>query len=229
MAVPALLALIAKLIDRSPNRVRAHKCALDFLTAIVAAILLVLAAQPTWAHSRRESNATVTGIAIPSLTHGQMAVISDYRKKILNLAATQSTSQDAPFSRVLNFARIQFAYCMWGLVPYSVKDEASPFNECSHAYLAATKELLIKMSQENPANEQVVELMTQIDMDMVRNNTSLVLCQYSDESFNTADVIKPDFRRVALHPPSFAAFAGFLVIIVGGFFVAARATRVSAR
>ena len=229
MAVPALLALIASSIARSTNRVRARKCALDFFTAIVATILLVLAAQPTWAHSRRESNAPVTGIAIPSLTHGQMAVISAYRKKILNLAAEQSTSQDAPFSRVLNYARIQFSYCMWGLVPYSIKDEASPFNECSHAYLAATKELLIKMSKENPVDEQVAALATLIDMEMVRNNTSLVLCQYSDESFSTADVIRPDFRRVAFHPPSFAAFTAFLAIVVGGFFAAARATRVSAR
>jgi hypothetical protein len=40
-------------------------------------------------------------------------------------------------TRIENYVNLQSFACLWGLVPGSLKDEGSPFNECAHAYLAA--------------------------------------------------------------------------------------------
>jgi len=222
--MPALLAHIAKADCRVEILVRAKVRALLILVAVFSAVLF-LSAQPSAAHSRRADNGPVSGIVIPSLSHGQMAVIADYRRKILKLADAQSPMQDMEFRRVLNYARIQFTYCLWGLAPSSIKDENSPFNECSHAYLAATKALLLEMNEAPFRTEHAAALMSDIDMDMIRNNTSLVLCQYSNETFNTASVIKPDWNRVPFHIPSFAGFAGFTVLIAVGVLLGLRTAR----
>ncbi len=69
-----------------------------------------------------------------------MAVISGYRGAILDLAQRQ-TQTDPTFRRLYNHGNLQYTYCLWGLMPGSLMDEESPFNECSHAYLATTKAL----------------------------------------------------------------------------------------
>ncbi len=190
---------------------------------VAASAILCATMQPAWSHSRRSDTGPARGIAIPNLTHGQMAVIADYRDEILRVAARRQ-EPDMQFRRVLNFANIQFSYCMWGLVPLSVTDEASPFNECSHAYLAATQAVLLRMRGMPGRHGDVDDLVSRIETDMVRNDASLVLCQYSNESFNTANVIRPDWKGLFRHMPSLTAFAAFLLALAGGIAAVIRMT-----
>jgi hypothetical protein len=189
-------------------------CAAAFLCLAVGAFF----SSPAVAHSSRPV-ADDRGIAIPALTHGQMAVIADYRAEILNLAARQAHT-DEPFRRLMNYGAIQYAYCLWGLVPGSLRDEESPFNECSHAYLSAAQALLLHMRTmpgNSPAFQADVEsLMARIDADMVRSGAALVLCQFSNEAFNTASLIRPIWSNVASHPPSLIAFAVLAMGLAAG-------------
>lgn len=72
--------------------------------------------------------------------------MSDYRSGIIDLAS-RAVDTNEPFRRMLNYAEIQYSYCLWGRMPGSVTDEESPFNECAHAYLAATKAVLLSMRE----------------------------------------------------------------------------------
>ncbi len=151
-----------------------------------------------------------SGIPIPSLTHGQMAVVALYRGEIEHLADRQMPT-DATFRRLLNYARIQQTYCLWGLAPGSLSDETSPFNECSHAYLAAFRAVLQHMREMPGGKGAVDELISRMDADMVRRQASFVLCGFSGEPFNTANVLMPDFRGVLSHPPTLASFGTLLL------------------
>lgn len=156
-----------------------------------------------------------------------MAVIDRYRSEILDLAARQAHTDEA-FRRLMNYGAIQYTYCLWGLVPGSLRDEESPFNECSHAYLSAAQALLLymrAMPSNGPAFQADVEaLVSRIDADMVRSGASLVLCRFSGEAFNTASLIRPIWSDVPSHPPSLVAFgvvamglgAGVLGLAGGG-------------
>ncbi len=166
---------------------------------------------------RRGADADVSGIAIASLSHGQMAVIARYRGDILALAARQAQA-DATLHRLLNFGNIQHTYCLWGLVPGSIADEDSPFNECAHAYLSAARELLAHMRATSPDRRAVEDLVSRIDADMVRNQTSFVQCQYSGDTFNTASLVRPAWGEVPAHLPSLATFAGLAASMVAGSF-----------
>jgi hypothetical protein len=160
-----------------------------------------------------------SGIAIPALTHGQMAVIADHRSEILDLAARQAHT-DETFRRLMNYGAIQYTYCLWGLVPGSLRDEESPFNECSHAYLSAAQALLLHMrgmSGNSPSFQRDVEaLASRIDADMVRGGASLVLCRFSGETFNTASLIRPAWSAIPSHPPSLIAFAVLAMGLAAG-------------
>lgn len=183
---------------------------------IGAAFLLVALFQPMQAMAhRRSAGEPQPGIPIASLTHGQMAVIARHRSEILDLAARQ-TRTDEPFRRLMNFGNIQYSYCLWGLVPGSMKDEESPFNECSHAYLAAARTLLAAM-QKMPGAGAADALVSQIDADMVRAGSSWVMCQYSDEPFSTGQVIVPRWSGIFGHPASLATFAlAAMALMAGG-------------
>ncbi|WP_088347900.1 MULTISPECIES: hypothetical protein [Rhodomicrobium] len=176
--------------------------------AILAALALVplLASSPARAHHPSRAPAYATGLPIPNLVHGQMAVIARYRSAILNLADRQAPTDDR-FRRLRNFANIQYSYCLWGLAPGSVADEESPFNECAHAYLAATQALLLHMREMPRASGAVQALVAEIDMEMLRDGASLILCRYSGEAFNTGEIVKPRWAEVVSHPPSIGAFA----------------------
>jgi hypothetical protein len=43
---------------------------------------------------------------------------------------------------------------------------------------------------------------SKIELEMLSNNASLVLCRYSDEPFNTGEVIAPHWSEIPLHPPA---------------------------
>ena len=92
-----------------------------------------------WSHGRSSDQVgSPNGITIPSLSHGQMAVIARYRSSILDLTSKQ-TPTDPVMRRLESYIDLQFFACAWGIVPGSIIDEESPFNECSHAYLAAVR------------------------------------------------------------------------------------------
>lgn len=197
-----------------PRRVRLPVRAAAF--SCLAAV--AMAAPAAQAHSSRPV-ADGSGIAIPALTHGQMAVIADHRSEILDLAARQAHT-DEPFRRLMNYGAIQYTYCLWGLVPGSLRDETSPFNECSHAYLSAAQALLLHMRTmpgNAPAFQREIEsLASRIDADMVQNGASLVLCQFSTENFNTASLIRPAWSAIASHPPSLIAFGVLAMGLAAG-------------
>ena len=183
---------------------------------VLAAALLVIAPPvPAWPHRQGPAHpAPEDAIPIPTITHGQMAVIADNRAAILALAERQ-TPTDRVMRRLQGFINIQFSVCLWGLMPGSLTDEDSPFNECSHAYLAATRTLLLHLQDMPGDRASVRALVTKIELEMLAKRASLVMCRYSDRSFNTSEVIDPDWRGVPSHLPSVATFVGLALTAVG--------------
>jgi hypothetical protein len=185
---------------------------------VAFALLLSVQARPVLAHHRSTGEAVIAGgIRIPSLTHGQMVVIAENKAAILRLAERQAHA-DGVLKRLLNFVNIQFSFCLWGLVPGSFTDDSSPFNECSHAYLASTRSLLVHM-QETADSRPVDALVAKIDREMLQNNASLTLCRYSDESFSTAQVIYPHWSDIPFHLPTLLTFSS--LALMGASIVAA--------
>ncbi|KAA1185449.1 hypothetical protein FP026_00060 [Rhizobium tropici] len=170
------------------------------------------------------SSGSQAGIPIPSLNHGEMAVIAPYYGRIISLAESASDT-DETFRRLLNFAQIQRAYCLWGMMPGSVSDEESPFNECSHAYLAAAKAVLLQMRTMRDEKPAVGDIVSDIDTALVRNNLSLILCKFSGESFNTADLIRPKPADIILHARSLMTILAAGLAVVTALWGAARALR----
>jgi hypothetical protein len=159
-----------------------------------------LLATPGAAHSIRAPDDT-SGISVAALAHGQMAVVAEYRKEIETLA-TWVALRDNEVRKLLAFAQSQASRCLWGLIPRSIEDEASPFNECSHAYLAADRALLVRMG-ELPYWPQISSgLRDRVERDMIEQGSSLVLCMFSATSFNTASLVDPDFHDFLTHPPT---------------------------
>ena len=178
-----------------------------------------------FAHREATSGpAPADSIVIPSLSHGQMAVIANHRAAILDLAARQYPT-DPTMRRLEGFINLQFFACLWGLVPGSVEDEDSPFNGCSHAYLAATRALLLHLETMPGDRTAVRALIAEIERDMLANNASLNLCRYSDQPFNTAERIAPRWREIPFHPPSAATFAGVFLVGAAGAYAGVRKLR----
>ncbi|MBB2675378.1 UNVERIFIED_ORG: hypothetical protein GGE44_004986 [Rhizobium esperanzae] len=176
----------------------------------LSACLLLFVAGSAFAHSR-SAGASHAGLEIPAISHGEMAVISDYHSGIIGLAS-RAVDTNEPFRRVLNYAEIQYSYCLWGWMPGSVTDEESPFNECAHAYLAATKAVLLSMREMPREAAAAGEIISAIDADMARRGLALITCQFSGEAFNTADIVKPIWSKVPLHPASMASLTGLAAL-----------------
>jgi hypothetical protein len=166
--------------------------------------MLMMSGGAAGAHSGNTLAGPDSGVKIPGVTHGQMAVIDRFSGQIADLAKRQF-APDQDFSRILNYARIQQTYCAWGLMPAAVSDETSPFNECSHAYLAAIQDILLRMGTMPRSDPRVASLIYAVDRAMLEDGTGLLLCAYSDATFNTALILKPDWRAVPSHWPSLAA------------------------
>jgi hypothetical protein len=178
---------------------------------------LLFAAADASAHQRR-AGGRYTGIAIAEISHGEMIMVSDYRDRIIGLASS-ATDTDEPFRRVLNYAQIQYAYCLWGKVPGAVTDETSPFNECSHAYLAATKAVLLLMREMPHEKVAAGEIVSSIDAGMVQRGLALITCAFSGEAFSTADVVRPHWSDVPTHPVSIASLTAMSALLAFGLFV----------
>jgi hypothetical protein len=179
---------------------------------IIGALVAVLAAFATSPGEAHRIAATggppPDGIAIPSLTHGQMGVIADNLSSIRKLA-NDRIGTDMTTWRLEDYLNLQSFACLWGLLPGSIKDESSPFNECSHAYLAAARALLLQLREAPGTDHDAAEaLIRKIQVEMLANGASLTLCRYSDEPFNTNQVIWPHWSEIPFHPPT----AGFVTV-----------------
>ncbi|MGR9198593.1 hypothetical protein [Rhizobium leguminosarum] len=189
---------------------------------ITAAFLCVVAGSAS-AHSRSDGGSH-TGLNIPEISHGEMAVMSDYRSGIIDLAS-RAVDTNEPFRRVLNYAEIQYSYCLWGRMPGSVTDEQSPFNECAHAYLAAAKAVLLSMREMPRERAAADEIISAVDADMVRRGLALITCRFSGEAFNTADIIKPRWSGIPFHAASMASMTGLASLFGLGVFALRRFSR----
>ncbi|MFC5756353.1 hypothetical protein [Rhizobium sp. GCM10022189] len=186
--------------------------------------LALLVAGSASAHIR-SGEGSHAGLPVAEISHGEMAVIADYRGRIMDLASRAVDTNEA-FRRVLNYAEIQYSYCLWGRMPGSVTDEESPFNECAHAYLAATKAVLLAMRDMPQEAAAAAEIISAVDIDMVRRGLSLVTCRFSGEGFNTADIVRPHWGEIPLHPASMASLTGLAAILAAGYFALRRVLRV---
>jgi hypothetical protein len=173
----------------------------SFLSAM---LLFLCCGQGAMAHSR-SAEGSHAGIPVPQISHGEMAVIAGYRQRIIALASV-AIDTDEPFRRILNYAQIQYSYCLWGKMPGSVTDEESPFNECAHAYLAATKAVLFSMRDMPRETAAASAIFSEIDAEMVRKGMALITCRFSGEAFNTADIVKPRWREIPMHAIVHGAF-----------------------
>jgi hypothetical protein len=193
------------------------------LAGLVLAALCL--ATPACAHHRSSAAALKAGaIAIPALTHGQMAVIARHRGEIVDLAEAQVPT-DETMRRLLAHAKLQRFACWFGLMPGSIADEASPFNECAHAYLAATRALLLHLRRMPGDASAANALAEAIELEMLRDSISLAMCAYSEEPFDTGEIIGPRWVAIPKHPPTLAVFGAAGLALAGCIGVAARRRR----
>ena len=186
------------------------------LLPALAAVIALLLTSPSEAHRIAASGGPPpTGIAIPSLTHGQMAVIADNLSSIRALAGSQ-IGLDMTMWRLEDYLNLQSFACLWGVVPGSIADESSPFNECAHAYLAAAQALLLHLREAPGVDHDAVgALIGRIETEMLANGASLSLCRFSDEPFNTNQIIFPRWSEIPSHPPT-AGFAAAVFAAIAG-------------
>jgi hypothetical protein len=117
---------------------------------------------------------------------------------------------------------LQTFECFWGLVPGSLSDERSPFNECTHAYLAGVRALLAHMTA-MPGNQSAArELEARMADEIASDPSTDVVCSNSSETFDSADVIGPDWQLAPMHMPTVLTFSGLAMLVVAGLAVAGR-------
>ncbi len=145
-----------------------------------------------------------------------MAVIADNLSAIRSLASARA-GFDLTTWRLEDYLNLQSFACLWGIVPGSITDEESPFNECAHAYLAAGRALLLQLAQEPDADDKAINaLISKIEVEMLADGASMNLCRYSDEPFNTNEVIWPHWGMIPFHRPTLMlAAASFAALGVG--------------
>jgi hypothetical protein len=180
--------------------------------ALIAA-LFMLGTSPSHAHRiATRSGPPPAGVFISSLTHGQMAVIRDNLPAIKALASAR-LGFDLTTWRLEDYLNLQSFACLWGIVPGSVTDENSPFNECAHAYLAAGHALVLQLAHEPGADHKSINALTsKIEIEMLADGASLNLCRYSDEPFNTNEIIWPHWGMAPSHAPTLAAFGAIFAL-----------------
>lgn len=160
----------------------------------IALTLLSFASSPSnvAAHTmsaKEQGKGTPNGIKIASIAHSDMQVLAEYRPEIIALAERQIQTDDR-FRRLLNFSKIQYTYCLWGIVPGALSDEESDFNACSHAYLASAWALLQHMEGMPLARREAAALRRSVDTALAAL-PSVSLCVSSADVFHTDQVIVP--------------------------------------
>ena len=111
-----------------------------------------------------------------------------------------------------DYLNLQSFACLWGIVPGSDHGRGQPFNECAHAYLAAGRALLLQLAHEPGADHKAIDaLISKIEVEMLADGASMNLCRYSDEPFNTNEVIWPHWGMIPFHPPTAGGFGRSLL------------------
>ncbi|HEY5204357.1 MAG TPA: hypothetical protein VIJ63_07145 [Roseiarcus sp.] len=172
--------------------------------ALLAALLALVAA-PSHAHRiSTRSGPPPEGISIASLLPAIRAL------------ASARLGFDLTTWRLEDYLNLHSFACLWGIVPGSVTDENSPFNECAHAYLAAGRALLLQLAHAPGANHKSIDaLIGKIEVEMLADGASMNLCRYSEEPFNTNEMIWPHWGMIPFHPPTLAALGAIFALIVG--------------
>lgn len=174
------------------------KTAHILLCGLLASVLLPGMPVDARAHSGAAINGdgNAKGLDIPAITHSDMTFVAPHYSAIVRLAEKQNDTDDR-LRRLLNHTKLQQVYCLWGLVPGAVSDEESIFNPCSHAYLASGLALL-KDLQAKPAARVAASAIYRLIEAERADSPLLALCQTSDETFSTAQIISPITRTAAM-------------------------------
>lgn len=199
---------------RGRNRITAGS---GWRSCSVAAVLMLAACStPVWAHHLPPHEGPTIGVAIPGITHGEMLVVARYRARILDLAARQPRT-DPTLRRLAGFVSLQHFACFWGLVPGSILDEESPFNECSHAYLGGARKLLAHMVAMPGDQSPARALQAKIDREIADDPFSNVLCSSSSEVFDSGIIVGPDWQLAPAHLPTVLTLFAVVVLSAAGF------------
>lgn len=183
--------------------------------------LIFASVAPASAHHRALGGSTA-GLSIPSISHAQMAILDANRGAILAVAGRQARA-DSVAQRLETYVNLQVFACAWGLVPGSLQDEASPFNECTHAYLAGTQALLKRLRLAYATDAEVQALGRKVELEMLEGRAASVLCQFSGEPFNTAEVVAPSWHGLPVDPlSSLTAILSLLAATAGLTLAASR-------
>jgi hypothetical protein len=187
----------------------------------MAVIAMLGLCAPAFAHHATPRDGALVGVAIPAIAHGEMPVVDGYRSEILDLAARQPRT-DPTLRRLEGFISLQRFACFWGLVPGSLADEASPFNECSHAYVAGLQALLAHMAAMPGDQSEAKALQARIAAEIASDPVFAVLCSNSGETFDSGIVIGPDWGLAPAHGPTVLTFAGAALLVGAGLWGARR-------
>ncbi|WKL23664.1 hypothetical protein QYR00_24480 (plasmid) [Agrobacterium tumefaciens] len=161
------------------------------VTSLAICALSSVSISNAHAHSMRSSDeaGSPKGIEITSIAHSDMELLSKFRPGIISLAERQ-VQTDERMRRLMNFSKIQYTYCLWGMIPGALTDEESDFNACSHAYLASSLALLDHMESMPMASAEAVAIRQAIDVERAAS-PSFVLCKSSADLFYTDWLLVP--------------------------------------
>lgn len=183
---------------------------------VAAVAASVSAPGVAFAHSGGSGEGPGTGLPIPPISHGEMALVDERLDEIVALARRQMAS-DGPMRRLYNHYGVQLAYCFWGLAPGGVTREDSPFNPCAHAYLATAKQLLVVMSREPASSGAAAAILARLEARRRVTPEAGEICSSSGETFDTASVVRPRWADVVRDPAcAFIALGAVLCVASGG-------------
>jgi hypothetical protein len=189
-----------------------------WLPCLIAVVSMFATVPTVRAHQPPPIEGPNGGVAIPAITHGQMLVVARYRAEILDLAARQPRT-DPTLRRLAGFVSLQHFACFWGLVPGSLTDESSPFNECAHATTAAARALLAHMvampGDQSPA--RAVE--ARMEAELASDPASGLLCSNSSEAF-FGRIIWPNWQLVPAHLPTVLTFFALVISVIASVLLA---------
>jgi hypothetical protein len=77
----------------------------------------------------------------------------------------------------------------------------------------------LQLSKEPGADHKSIDaLIGKIEVEMLADRASMNLCRYSDEPFNTNEIIWPHWGMAPFHAPTVATFATVFGLIAGALF-----------
>jgi hypothetical protein len=197
------------------------------LPCMIAVVSMLATAPTVRAHRQGPTEEINTGLAIPAITHGEMLVVARYRARILDLAARQPRT-DPTLRRLAGFVSMQHFACFWGLVPGSLTDEGSPFNECAHAYVAAARALLSHMVAMPGEQSLAKGLDGRMQAELASDPDAGQLCTNSSETFS-GRIIWPNWQLVPTHLPTVLTLLAVMLAILAPLLFARRSRKATAR